>query len=74
MLTPEGYCSTCTRAPDAPYRSHDLRGNITEGCIDECHTGHVYGESAAWHNRAGAKKLRKDMKNRMKRVLSGGTR
>ena len=74
MLTAEGYCSTCTRDPGAPFRRHDTHGKITEGCIDECHTGHVYGESAAWHNRAQAKKLRKETKDRLKRILSGGKR
>ena len=62
-------CVTCTRPVESPYRRHDARGHVIEGCIDESHTGHLYGESLRWHNRPVAKKLRADTKARIREIL-----
>lgn len=52
-------CPTCCRHAAAPYRRHDVYGKVSEGCVDAIHGGHVYGESARWHNRNEAKAIRK---------------
>lgn len=50
-----GDCKICGRAPGTPYRRQGPCGTIVEGCIDDAHTGHLYGNSAQWHNRPSAK-------------------
>ena len=57
-------CPTCFNPPSRPYRSHDKSGKIVQGCVDHFHTGHLVtaSESALWHNRPAAKKLRADQK------------
>jgi hypothetical protein len=62
-------CFTCGRPVDAPYRRHDARGAVIEGCIDSAHSGHLYGESLRWHMRPAAKKLRADTKARLRELL-----
>lgn len=52
-------CTTCTRSIHSPYRRHDARGHVTEGCVDASHDGHLHGESLRWHNRPEAKEIRK---------------
>jgi hypothetical protein len=47
---------------------------VTEGCIDDSHTGHLYGESLRWHNRPAAKKLRSEAKARLREILKSGRR
>lgn len=34
-------CPVCGQRAEAPYRRHDERGNVTEGCADACHTGRL---------------------------------
>lgn len=64
-----GTCVTCGRPVESPYRRHDARGKTIEGCIDESHTGHLYGSSLEWHNRPVAKKFRVDTRNRLREML-----
>lgn len=52
-------CCTCGRDVTAPYRSRDRDGHIVQGCIDESHTGHLYGESKRWHDRPTARAWRR---------------
>ena len=61
-------CNICGRPATLPYRVHDARGKIVQGCIDDFHTGHlvVPSESASWHYRPAAKKWRAEMKRRAK--------
>lgn len=59
---PHANCPTCTRIASAPYRRHDERGKVTEGCIDAFHTdalSGIIGESTAWHFRAEAVAIRR---------------
>jgi len=53
-------CNTCCRPSNAPYRRHDIRGNVVEGCVDAVHTGQLIPltESYRWHNRPEAKAIR----------------
>lgn len=53
-------CNTCVRPASNPFRVYDERGRVIMGCVDECHTGHLAtpSESARWHARPEAKKLR----------------
>jgi predicted secreted Zn-dependent protease len=67
-------CNTCGRHVDHPYRRHDAHGKVIEGCIDDSHTGHLYGESLRWHNRPAAKKLRAEAKARLREILKSGRR
>jgi hypothetical protein len=57
-------CPICTRPVDNPFRVYDGKGKVVEGCVDECHTGHLVtpSESAHWHNRPEAKKIRAALK------------
>ena len=57
-------CNTCGRRDDAPYRVYDDRGNVVQGCVDECHTGRLVtpSASAAWHGRTEAKKIRRALR------------
>lgn len=57
-------CPTCGKGPHSPFRVFDARGKVISGCIDEFHTGHLVtpSESASWHGRTAAKKLRAEMK------------
>ncbi len=64
-------CPTCVRPVGAPYR-RSVNGKVVEGCIDECHTGHLYGTSLEWHNRPVAKKLRAETKKRLREILKSG--
>src|SRR5579863_467859 len=52
-------CPTCGRGPNNPFRSH-FQLRIVSGCVDHFHTGHLVtpGDSAAWHARPEAKKIR----------------
>ena len=54
-----GTCSTCGCGPSVPYRRHGADRSIVEGCVDSTHTGHLYGNSLAWHCRPAAKACRK---------------
>lgn len=56
-------CNTCCRPAASPFRVFDDRGKVTMGCVDEFHTDHLtpLSESARWHARPEAKKLRKAM-------------
>ena len=58
---PRETCNICCRALSDPYRQYDERGKVTEGCVDACHTHHlvVPSESAWWHDRPEARKIRK---------------
>jgi len=54
-------CPTCSRGPSVPYRVTDKgTGKVLQGCVDHFHTGHLMtpSESAWWHYRADAKKIR----------------
>lgn len=57
-------CPTCTRRACDPYRRHDARGNVVEGCIDAYHheamDRHYSCASRNWHFRPVAHALRKD--------------
>lgn len=55
-------CPTCGRPAGSPYREYDTRGHATAGCVDDFHTGHLYGESLRWHNRPEARKIRLQLK------------
>jgi hypothetical protein len=56
-------CPLCGRAPNSPgMQARNERGRMVQGCVDEFHTGHVFGEAARWHNRPEAKKLRATLK------------
>lgn len=61
-MNPDGgdVCNICGRAPGNPFRVYDERGKVVNGCVAEAHTGHLVtpSESARWHNRAEAKKVR----------------
>lgn len=58
---PSATCTTCGRALNAPYR-RIVAGAIVEGCVDDAHTGHLPAttNTAAWHDRAEARKIRAD--------------
>ena len=53
-------CNTCTRSDHSPYRVYDTRGKVVAGCVDACHTGRLMtpSESANWHHRPDAKRIR----------------
>jgi hypothetical protein len=53
-------CPTCTRPAGAPYRRHDARGIVVEGCVDAHHTAWLVrpSESARWHDREAARGIR----------------
>jgi hypothetical protein len=57
-------CPICCQPAAAPYRRHDARGVIFEGCVASFHTGHLVpmSESARWHNRPESKRCRAAMK------------
>jgi len=61
-------CPTCGKHRDAPYRVYDKRGKVTQGCVDDYHTGHLitHSESSYWHNRPEAKKIRASLKAMLK--------
>lgn len=68
-------CPTCTRAATDPFRTFDAHGNVTAGCVDHFHTGHLVAPSAsaAWHACPVAKKLRAaDKAGRMGGVTERG--
>lgn len=69
----EPKCTTCGRPASSPYR-RSVGGKIVEGCIDDVHTGHLYGSSLEWHNRPSAKEFRKTVKARIKEMLKGAPR
>lgn len=52
-------CPTCTRAAGAPFRIY-VDGKVAQGCVDHFHTGHLLfaTQSASWHARPEAKKVR----------------
>jgi hypothetical protein len=57
-------CPTCCRNPFAPFRVYDSAGRAVEGCVDHFHTGHIVtpSESATWHARPAAKRIRQASK------------
>jgi hypothetical protein len=57
-------CPTCARPPGSPYRVYDC-GNAVQGCVDHFHTGHLVNlsESARWHSRPDAVRIRKEMRD-----------
>lgn len=61
-------CTTCARSAGDPYRRR-VGGKIVEGCIDDAHTGHLYGESLRWHMRPEAKSYRASAKSRLRELL-----
>lgn len=60
-------CNTCTRPLASPFR-RSVGGKIVEGCVDDSHTGHIYGESLRWHMRPAAKEIRKASKERLREI------
>ncbi len=62
-MTQTTTCNTCTNDERRPYRVYDERGKVITGCVDACHTDHLIGESARWHNRPEAKQIRKQLKS-----------
>lgn len=54
-------CNTCCRTASNPWRVYDEHGKVTEGCVDDFHTGHLVpiSESNRWHNRPQAKTIRR---------------
>lgn len=66
-------CPTCCRSIGNPFRVYDRDGSVISGCIDDAHTGQLVtpSESAFWHNRPIAKKLRAWSKARLRAVLKG---
>ncbi len=65
---PEARCTTCGRAAGDPYRRR-VGGKTVEGCIDDAHTGHLYGDSLRWHMRPEAKSYRVAMKLKRRELL-----
>ena len=57
-------CPTCGRRAGDPFRVFDARGKVLQGCVDEFHTDELVtpSESARWHARPVAKKMRRDAK------------
>lgn len=53
-------CPTCGNSIYSPFRIYDKHGKVVQGCVDESHTGHLVtpSESARFHNRPEAKKIR----------------
>lgn len=53
-------CGTCCRPVVSPAR-RIVDGKIVEGCVSEAHTGQLpaMSETARWHNRPEAKKIRR---------------
>lgn len=56
-------CLTCGKPVSNPYRVFDERGKVLAGCVDSAHDGQlvVPSESASWHNRTEAKRIRKSL-------------
>ena len=57
-------CNTCTRQAGSPYRVFGASGKVVQGCVDACHTEALRGilsESAFWHFRPEAKRVRAAM-------------
>lgn len=56
-------CTTCCRPAASPFRVFDEFGKVINGCVDDFHTGHLtpISESAWWHNRPEAKRIRKGL-------------
>lgn len=65
-----GCCPTCGHAPAIPYR-RIVGGVIVEGCVDRAHTGHLYGNSAAWHGRPTAKAVRAETRRSERAIVIG---
>lgn len=57
-------CPICGRGPSTPARVFTTRGRVLQGCVDHFHTGHLVtpSESAMWHARPEAVKIRAAMK------------
>lgn len=57
------FCNTCCRPASSPFRVWDAHGKVVMGCVDACHTDKLAtpSESARWHNRPEAKKLRANL-------------
>ena len=66
-------CNTCGRPADSPWRVYDQQGKVIHGCVDDFHTGHLIevSESSRWHNRPEAKKIRKAMADRLRKITKG---
>lgn len=58
-------CPSCGRSRCAPFRVYGTDGKAMLGCIDDYHTGHLYGESARWHSRPAAKAHRAQVKRHL---------
>lgn len=59
-------CTTCCRSVHSPFRTHDERGKITQGCIDSSHEGHLIGESSRWHHRPEALAMRRADRDKLR--------
>lgn len=57
-------CPICNRDAPSPARVYDASGKVLHGCVDHFHTGHLMtpSESAMWHARPAARKIRAAMK------------
>lgn len=57
-------CPICNRSADSPARTYDAKGEVTQGCVDHFHTGHLVTPSASahWHARPVAKRIRADIR------------
>lgn len=57
-------CNICCRPAYSPFRVYDERGKVVMGCVGDAHTGQLItpSESARWHARPEAKKLRARIK------------
>lgn len=77
MNTPEDQklCNTCGRFAASPYRRWDAYGSVTEGCVDDFHSGHLVtpSESARWHYRMEAKTIRRQRSNALRKGHSFDT-
>ena len=64
-------CNSCCRSVYSPFRVYE-GSKIVSGCVDAAHDGHLVtpSESAFWHNRPEAKKIRAAAKARLKALLS----
>jgi hypothetical protein len=65
MLACSMTCPTCGRHVGAPYRRVEgilgQGGRIIEGCVDAAHSGALVpgGYNAQWHDREGARQIRR---------------
>ena len=62
-------CTTCCRPVGAPFRRHDARGKVVEGCVDESHTGRLCGTSREWHTSDAARAIRRKTAERLSALI-----